>query len=180
MTRSWAISNQLSSPFPDDSDFILSNFELRLIWPCVLYGRFANMSSVFVLLSRWSAACAFGHPTPGFRPYNGFLLWLDASRGVSRSFTIQHGTDTAISAGRGVLAMANSGPHSNGSQFYILYKSAHHLDHKHTVFGKVVGGLGTLTALERLPVDDDDHPLQVPPGPSLLTDGQPWRQNPCF
>ncbi len=78
------------------------------------------------------------------------------------------GADT-VSTGRGVLAMANSGPHSNGSQFYILYKSAHHLDHKHTVFGKVVGGLGTLTALERLPVDDEDRPLQVPPArPSRL------------
>ena len=53
--------------------------------------------------------------------------------------------------GRGVLAMANNGPHTNGSQVYILYKSAHHLDYKHTIFGRVVGGLQTLTAMERVP-----------------------------
>lgn len=54
-----------------------------------------------------------------------------------------------------------SGQNSNGSQFFILYKSAPHLDFKHTVFGSVVGGLDTLTKMERVPVDDDDRPRQV-------------------
>ncbi|BDA49532.1 Peptidyl-prolyl cis-trans isomerase-like 2 [Coccomyxa sp. Obi] len=62
--------------------------------------------------------------------------------------------------GRGVLSMANSGPNTNGSQFFILYKSAHHLDFKHTVFGRVVGGFEVLTAMEKVPTDDDDRPLQ--------------------
>eukprot|EP00850_Spirogloea_muscicola_P017473 SM000150S01732 [mRNA] locus=s150:222290:225887:- [translate_table: standard] len=61
---------------------------------------------------------------------------------------------------RGVLSMANSGPHSNGSQFFILYKSAPHLNYKHTVFGKVVGGLDVLSDLERVSVDADDRPLK--------------------
>lgn len=64
-----------------------------------------------------------------------------------------------VHSGRGVVSMANSGPHTNGSQFFILYKSAKHLNFKHTVFGMVVGGLTTLSAMEKVPVDDDDRPL---------------------
>lgn len=64
-----------------------------------------------------------------------------------------------VHSGRGVVSMANSGPHTNGSQFFILYKSANHLNFKHTVFGGVVGGLTTLAAMEKVPVDDNDQPL---------------------
>lgn len=62
--------------------------------------------------------------------------------------------------GRGVLAMANSGKNTNGSQFFILYKSAPHLNYKHTVFGKVVGGFEVLTLMEKIPTDDEDRPVQ--------------------
>ncbi|KAA8531568.1 hypothetical protein F0562_006277 [Nyssa sinensis] len=65
-----------------------------------------------------------------------------------------------LHSGRGVVSMANSGPHTNGSQFFILYKSAKHLNFKHTVFGGVVGGLTTLSAMEKVPVDDNDQPLE--------------------
>jgi peptidyl-prolyl cis-trans isomerase-like protein 2 len=64
-----------------------------------------------------------------------------------------------LHSGRGVVSMANSGPHTNGSQFFILYKSANHLNFKHTVFGGVVGGMTTLAAMEKVPVDDNDRPL---------------------
>ncbi|KAG5647623.1 hypothetical protein DXG03_008976 [Asterophora parasitica] len=53
---------------------------------------------------------------------------------------------------RGVLAMANKGAGTNGSQFYITFKAAAHLDKKHTVFGKLVGGEEVLDLLEKLPV----------------------------
>ncbi|KAK9818308.1 hypothetical protein WJX72_010373 [[Myrmecia] bisecta] len=65
-----------------------------------------------------------------------------------------------LHSGRGVLSMANSGPHTNGSQFFILYKSAHHLDYKHSVFGRVVGGFDVLTKMENVPTNEDDRPLE--------------------
>ena len=61
-------------------------------------------------------------------------------------------------SGGGVLSMANSGPNTNGSQFFLTFKSAKHLDGKHTIFGRVVGGLDVLSALERLPTDKEDRP----------------------
>ncbi|KAG0815623.1 hypothetical protein G6F57_007480 [Rhizopus arrhizus] len=59
---------------------------------------------------------------------------------------------------RGVLSMANRGKDTNGSQFFITYAAASHLDGLHTVFGKVVGGLDVLSKLESIPVDEKDRP----------------------
>lgn len=49
--------------------------------------------------------------------------------------------------------MANKGPGTNGSQFFICYGPAPHLDGKNTVFGKVIGGLELLDQLEAVPTD---------------------------
>jgi len=59
---------------------------------------------------------------------------------------------------RGVLSMANSGPNTNKSQFFITYRSCKHLNKKHTIFGRLVGGLETLDAIEKVPVDEKDRP----------------------
>lgn len=63
-------------------------------------------------------------------------------------------------SGRGMLSMANSGPNSNQSQFFITYRSCKHLDGKHTIFGKIVGGLDTLNEIERIEVDKYDAPIE--------------------
>jgi len=62
--------------------------------------------------------------------------------------------------GVGVLSMANSGKNTNGSQFFVLYKSAPHLDNLHTVFGKLVGGMEVLKAMALVESDEYDRPVQ--------------------
>jgi cyclophilin family peptidyl-prolyl cis-trans isomerase len=63
---------------------------------------------------------------------------------------------------RGALAMANAGPNTNGSQFFIVTTdAAPWLDGKHTVFGKVVSGMDVVDKLEGLPTDGRDRPQEA-------------------
>merc|ERR1712107_300277 len=62
-------------------------------------------------------------------------------------------------AKRGLLSMANSGKDTNGSQFFILFKPAHHLNGKHCVFGELVEGHATLDAIEGVKTQSDDRPI---------------------
>ena len=63
--------------------------------------------------------------------------------------------------GRGILSMANSGPNTNKSQFFVTFRSCKHLDGKHSVFGKVVGGAETaLSAIENVDTDNKDRPIE--------------------
>ena|SRR5581483_2863861 len=60
---------------------------------------------------------------------------------------------------RGALAMANAGPNTNGSQFFIVTADAcPWLDGKHTVFGKVTAGMEVVDAISQLPTDARDRP----------------------
>lgn len=103
---------------------------------------------------------------------------------VIRNFMIQGGDFTSASKGRPLgtggesiygekfddeafihphdkpflLSMANSGPNTNGSQFFITTKETPHLDGKHVVFGEVVAGKGVVRHVENADTDSNDAP----------------------
>jgi peptidyl-prolyl cis-trans isomerase B (cyclophilin B) len=62
---------------------------------------------------------------------------------------------------RGALAMANRGPNTNGSQFFVVTRDdASWLDGKHTVFGRVAEGMETVDAIEAVETDARDRPTE--------------------
>ena len=108
--------------------------------------------------------------------YNGLTFHR-----VKKDFMIQGGDPTGTGAGGesiwgkpfedevkddvlftrpGLLAMANSGPGTNGSQFFITTAPAPWLNGKHTIFGEVVTGMDAVKAIEGVKTDAGDKPVE--------------------
>jgi peptidylprolyl isomerase/peptidyl-prolyl cis-trans isomerase B (cyclophilin B) len=97
----------------------------------------------------------------------------------------------------GTLSMANSGPNTNGSQFFITYAPTPWLDNRHTVFGRVIGGLETLFSLsprdpeeatapgdtiESVTITERDTPPtpEIPPNEELPLPEEPQARNAMY
>merc|ERR1712194_956720 len=88
---------------------------------------------------------------PGFMAQGGDFELGDGRGGESvygGKFNDEQGGLMLRHTKRGLLSMANAGPDTNGSQFFILFKAAQHLNGKHCVFGEMVDGDATLDAME--------------------------------
>lgn len=110
--------------------------------------------------------------------YNGIIFHR-----VIKNFMIQGGDPTGTGRGgasiwgkpfedeissklkfdrQGLLAMANAGPKTNGSQFFITTASTPWLNGKHTIFGEVIDGYDVVKKIETTPADAQDRPLNPP------------------
>lgn len=103
--------------------------------------------------------------------YNGTIFHR-----VIKDFMIQGGDPTGTGMGdpgysipdeftdhnrndRGTVAMANAGPNTGGSQFFINLVDNNHLNDKHPVFGKVVEGMDVVDAIGKVPTGEGDRPI---------------------
>ena len=112
--------------------------------------------------------CSFHRIIPGFMAQGGDFTRGDGRGGKSiygakfedENFIHQH-------TGKGVLSMANSGPNTNSSQFFMCFKNTPHLDGKHVVFGQVAeSSFDVLDAMEKV----GSKPMGIPSEPVFIED----------
>jgi cyclophilin family peptidyl-prolyl cis-trans isomerase len=97
---------------------------------------------------------------PGFMAQGGDFTKHDGTGGVSiygrkfddENFMIKHNRS-------GLLSMANAGPDTNGSQFFLTFAKTPHLDNRHVVFGQIIKGMHILNAMEKVRTGKMDKPI---------------------
>ncbi|KAG0570873.1 hypothetical protein KC19_6G193800 [Ceratodon purpureus] len=114
------------------------------------------------------ALCASGYydSTIFHRNIKGFMIQGGDPTGTGRGGTSIWGRkfndeirESLKHNSRGVLSMANSGPNTNGSQFFMSYGKQPHLNGLYTIFGRVIHGFEVLDVMEKTPTGAADRPL---------------------
>jgi peptidylprolyl isomerase len=97
------------------------------------------------------------------RIIDGFMLQGGDPTGTGRGgpgYTIKDEFTNANRNNRGTISMANAGPNTGGSQFFINLVNNNFLDQKHPVFGKVVEGMDVVDKIAKVKTDANDRPIQ--------------------
>jgi peptidylprolyl isomerase len=97
------------------------------------------------------------------RIIDGFMLQGGDPTGTGRGgpgYTIKDEFAKNNRNERGTISMANAGPNTGGSQFFINLVNNNFLDQKHPVFGKVVEGMDVVDKIAKVKTDANDRPIQ--------------------
>jgi cyclophilin family peptidyl-prolyl cis-trans isomerase len=120
-------------------------------------------SFVFLAQEGWFDGVTFHRVLPGFVAQTGDPTGTGAG---TPGYTIPNEIDTALSHNQpGVVAMANSGPDTNGSQWYITLGDTNQLDGSYTIFGRVIEGMDIV---ENITPRDPSQDPTLPPGDTIL------------
>ncbi len=104
-------------------------------------------STIYLTLLGYYDGLIFHRIIPGFMAQGGCPLGTGTG-GPGYQYAGEFAQDVRHTGG-GLLSMANSGPGTDGSQFFLTFKATPWLDGKHTIFGKVVMGMKTVRAIEK-------------------------------
>lgn len=97
------------------------------------------------------------------RIIDGFMLQGGDPTGTGRGgpgYTIKDEFTNANQNNRGTISMANAGPNTGGSQFFINLVNNNFLDTKHPVFGRVIEGMDVVDKIAKVKTDANDRPVQ--------------------
>ncbi|TLZ63513.1 MAG: peptidylprolyl isomerase [Methanobacteriota archaeon] len=98
------------------------------------------------------------------RVISGFMIQGGDPEGTGYGgpgYSIKDELPTDNRNARGTISMANSGPNTGGSQFFINVADNNRLDPKHPAFGKVVSGMDVVDQISKIPVDQLDRPRKA-------------------
>ncbi len=121
-----------------------------------------NLTKNFLSLARSGKYnnTIFHRVIPGFMIQGGDYENFNGTGGTSYTGNyLKDEFGEGLSNIRGVISMANKGPNTNGSQFFLVQKNSEFLDGRHSVFGKIIKGMETVDEIASVKTDDGDRPL---------------------